>query len=315
LPWTHDKAEINDKTHPKAGLDENYCRNPNGKKQIWCYYETTSLVNKKLVKGIDRGDCKPRTDKFDYCYNLAQIEAHNGFRDDHKSKELIFNIDSAIGAQKYLDGLANDVTEVPASKASDRPKEMKDCGENIFKLPKDSTESTKDTDIATETWYETHKFYNFEKYKPYCDNTKSEDEHVKKFMQLIWKASKNVGFGIRGDMVVAWYCPTGNTDGDKDNELNVCPKGGCIEDCVDPPILKDGYSSCFNRRMERDVNIYRKESKVALVKYDVEMAKRAQKYAIEFAGGSSSAANDECGYIFYTPSTKSASFKTFGSDD
>jgi hypothetical protein len=48
------------------------------------------------------------------------------------------------------------VTDPPASKESDRPKEMKDCGENIFKLPSDSKESTKDSDIATETWYKTH---------------------------------------------------------------------------------------------------------------------------------------------------------------
>lgn len=192
---------------------------------------------------------------------------------------MVFRIESAIAAQKYLDGLKKDPdTEPPASKASDRPDALKDCGENIFALEtkdKKKLGPTKDTNIATDTWYKTREFYDHEEDAPKASASKEDKENVKTFMQVVWKGSKNVGFGIRDNWVVAWYCPTGNTVKDKDNEKNVCPVGGCIDDCVDPVPLKDGYSSCFNRRSERDLNIYKKLAKVAKVKYDPEVAKRA----------------------------------------
>lgn len=133
-------------------------------------------------------------------------------------------------------------------------------------------------------------------------------------MQLVWKASNTVGFGIRGDWVVAWYCPKGNTDGAKDNEVNVCPVGGCIDDCVDPVPLKDGYSSCFNRRAQRDLNIHKKAAKVDKVKYDVEVAKRAQKYALQSSSGQAlTAGSDACDYVLYYPTSTKA--PTMSKDD
>ena len=59
----------------------------------------------------------------------------------------------------------------------------------------------------------------------------------------------------------------------------MCPVGGCIDDCVDDKPLKNGFSSCFNRRAVRDLNIYKKAAKVSKVKYDDDVAKRAQTYA------------------------------------
>lgn len=158
----NDKITI--KKNPNAGLEENYCRNPDGSQQIWCYVKTKTLGG---VEGIAKQYCKPRTEKCDYCYNKSQVKAHNKKRSDHKSKDLKFEIDSCIGVQKYLDGLTKDDKKPPASKAADRPKAMKDCGENIFKLPKDSKKGpTKDTDVATNTWYETRKWYDHENDKP-----------------------------------------------------------------------------------------------------------------------------------------------------
>lgn len=190
---------------------------------------------------------------------------------------MIFKIESAIGAQKYLDGLTYKADERPKASdpAKDRPAELKDCGESIFQLDDPKKGPTKTTDVATDTWYGAGKYYDHEEDAPKATATKDEKFYAKLFMQLVWKASKNVGFGIRGNWVVAWYCPTGNTVKDKDNEKNVCPVGGCIDDCVDPVPLKDGFSTCFNRRSERDLNIYKKLAKVKKVKYDDEVAKRA----------------------------------------
>jgi len=95
---------------------------------------------------------------------------------------LVFKIESAIAAQKYLDGLKKDPDTKPAaSKASDRPDALKDCGENIFKLiTKDKKLGpTKDTDVATDTWYNTRKWYDHEEDAPKASATKDEKEHVK----------------------------------------------------------------------------------------------------------------------------------------
>jgi hypothetical protein len=68
--------------------------------------------------------------------------------------------------------------------------------------------------------------YNFDEHKPKNDyDTANSDQ----FSQLVWKQNENIGFGIRGNTVVAWYCNGGNTPRTKSafmqNVSKVCVQG------------------------------------------------------------------------------------------
>lgn len=169
-------AKITPTTDPNAGLDENYCRNPDSSSQIWCYIKIQELGG---GESFQRETCAPRTEAYDYCYNKMQIKAHNKYRQDHKSKDQKFKIESAIGAQKYLDGLKTSLAKPPASKKDDRPDGLKECGENIFKKPTADKQVTKDTDVASATWYATGKFYDHEEDKAKASSSAAEKEEVK----------------------------------------------------------------------------------------------------------------------------------------
>jgi len=52
------------------------------------------------------------------------------------------------------------------------------------------------TNLATAAWYANKSKYDFSTNLP-TDNT---------FLRMIWRGTKNVGFGVTDQYVVAWYC-------------------------------------------------------------------------------------------------------------
>ena len=66
---------------------------------------------------------------------------------------------------------------------------------------------------VTSFWYKGKNKYNFKK------ETNKKDEMINNFTQLIWKDTKEVGFGFTNDdkgnfYVVAYYFPCGNIKGE-----------------------------------------------------------------------------------------------------
>jgi hypothetical protein len=52
---------------------------------------------------------------------------------------------------------------------------------------------------------------------------------------MVWKNTAKVGFGVKGDTVIAWYCSTkGNAGGPEDFKVNV----GAV-------CLQNGYNKCY----------------------------------------------------------------------
>jgi len=45
---------------------------------------------------------------------------------------------------------------------------------------------------------------------------------MQRFAQMVWKNTSKVGFGVKGDRVIAWYCDArGNQGGAEDYKANI----------------------------------------------------------------------------------------------
>ena len=96
----------------------------------------------------------------------------------------------------------------------------------------------------------------------------------------MWKASKKVGFGIKGKFVVAWYCPKGNDPNTpKDFKKNVCKKDGCKLCLEDKKGVKYGYNKCYNEDAVKSTNLLRGKHNVKKVELGKDVAKGAQEHA------------------------------------
>jgi hypothetical protein len=62
---------------------------------------------------------------------------------------------------------------------------------------------------ASNQWYQGTDNYNFASGRA---NSASVKKSAYQFTQMVWKGTrgKKVGFGVKGETAVAWYCPTGN---------------------------------------------------------------------------------------------------------
>jgi len=95
---------------------------------------------------------------------------------------------------------------VKMPQASFRHIKYRECGQNVYT----GVDVVKLflSGLATTNWYNGISDYDFEnnKAKNQYDTTTSDA-----FTQLVWKQTETVGFGIRDNTVVAWYCKGGNT--------------------------------------------------------------------------------------------------------
>ena len=130
-------------------------------------------------------------------FELEALEAHNKYRAKHHSPPLKLNKDLCKIAKDYAEKLL----QINAVNYSFGKYKGNDMGENIFTCQ--GTEAT--GEMATNDWYNEVKSHNFKK------DFQKDTGH---FTQLVWKDTKEVGFGVanRGNIyyVVANYYPPGN---------------------------------------------------------------------------------------------------------
>ena len=149
----------------------------------------------------------------------ACLYIHNSYRLPHGSGELEWSDDLADTAAKLAKALALRSLTVIGVKKYEPP------GTSIMVMPiGDTTDIALETAciISAKTWYEEQKGYNFN--DPHLTNS---NRH---FTQLIWKATKRIGFGAAKSTsggpfyFVAMYDPAGNQDsyiGFKKNALPI----------------------------------------------------------------------------------------------
>ena len=137
--------------------------------------------------------------------------AHNELRAKHNSPPLILNPTLITLAQNHSELLAKEGN----LNYSNNKLENKKIGENLFMSRMKCT-----GEEVSLYWYKGIKYYDFQ------NVNNIEKEETKNFTQLIWKSTKEVGFGVSIDKkgnfyVVANYFPCGNIKGQyKDNVLS-----------------------------------------------------------------------------------------------
>jgi hypothetical protein len=153
---------------------------------------------------------------YNKCYNQREQTAHNKKREVHEARGLNDGKAFDNSANLFAQGAARTIQGILASMprgeiikmpdANKRPAAYRDCGENIFVNVVDTRKSLFTANIATEAWYAGQSQYDFNAHQP---KSVAFSVQADQFTQLVWANTRNVGFGIRGDTVVAWYCNTG----------------------------------------------------------------------------------------------------------
>ena len=135
-------------------------------------------------------------------YKIKALLKHNELRNKHGSPELQMNEELNKKAQEYAEKLLNNKNEKIISFNI-----YKDSffGENIIISEKESPEN------ICQKWYNEIVNYNF--------NIKKYQKDTGHFTQMIWKKTKEVGFGFHFDdynnfCMVAYYYPAGNIFGE-----------------------------------------------------------------------------------------------------
>ena len=137
--------------------------------------------------------------------------AHNELRIRHNSPPLILNPILIKLAQNHSEALSK---EEKLINSNNKLKNQK-IGENLF-MSKNSCSGEE----VTSYWYRGIKKYNFNN----LQNNNENDIEINNFTQMIWKSTKEVGFGYSFDKkgnfyVVANYYPCGNIKGEYINNV------------------------------------------------------------------------------------------------
>ena len=132
-------------------------------------------------------------------FELGALKLHNKYRNKHHSPPLTLNKELCLIAKNYSEKLTeNNSKKIEYSFGKYKGNDM---GENIYMCQ--GKEAT--PEMAINEWYNECKKYNFQK------DFQKGTEH---FTQIIWKDTKEVGFGIanKGNkyFIVANYYPPGN---------------------------------------------------------------------------------------------------------
>ena len=142
--------------------------------------------------------------------NKNMLELHNKFRRIHHADNLINNNDLNIKAKKYAQMLLEQNSHIKENNLYNN----KILGENIYISSKEESEEN-----IINLWYNEKSNYNYE-----LNNFQRGTNH---FTQIVWKSTKQVGFGSFKSSnkfcYVALYYPAGNIFGKfGENVLNDC---------------------------------------------------------------------------------------------
>lgn len=88
------------------------------------------------------------------------------------------------------------------------------------------------------------------------------------FAKVVWKATTKVGFGIKNNFVVAWYCEEQPAIGDVANY-----KKNILESCIQD----NGVNKCFNVHSLEANNKKRDDHGTEALEWDEKAAAEAQK--------------------------------------
>ena len=198
-----------------------------------------------------------------------ELKEHNYLRSLHGVPPLTINERLNDIAQKYAQVLAKK-QKMEHSKKEDRALDGKYVGENLY-TQSSTAKLVYTCGSMSKSWYSEIKDYNFE--------TGQSTGVTGHFTQLIWKDSKEVGFGIafggKRLFTVANYFPGGNFNMDTTfAEQLLKPLPSSEKSCKDIFNLENAK----NRELKM-INIIRQKNNVGDLELDENLCKHALKFA------------------------------------
>jgi len=191
---------------------------------------------------------------YNKCFNDRETKAHNAKRAIHVVEKLTNNAGIAREIQKILNGMPRGepvamptASKRPVSPPGEDQIKLRDCGESVFttanvlKLLTDS--------LATEGWYAGIAMYDFDNHRP---RSPPDRKYSDQFTQMVWASTKHIGFGVRGDTVVAWYCSKGGNTPRTASQFQQNVNPICITGTGD-----QRWYSCYNKKATERHNRYR----------------------------------------------------------
>jgi uncharacterized protein YkwD len=233
-------------------------------------------INKELLKDENIELLKFTSNSLDFKkLQLMELAEHNYLRSLHNAPPLILNEELNEMAQKYAETIAKKNVLQHSSHRELKGKKGEWVGENLFYSSSSGQLEYPGGDMS-KAWYDEIHDYNFKTGKP-----KKSGDVVGHFTQLVWKDSKEVGFGIafNGNVCfgVANYYPGGNF-----NNLELEQVGNLIE--VKSKSCKDLFQLESVLKRELDViNEYRKMHQVDSLELDRTLCNKATSHA-EYMG-------------------------------
>lgn len=137
------------------------------------------------------------------CYNKMALRFHNekrALREGTKNLELDAGIAKYIQAEMDKAGFNGKIPN-KGPYAS--------CGESTYKQDKTANPGADDVEYTNEasiSWYAGESEYDSTAGKQVAGGASTGLLKMLAFTQMVWKNTSKVGFGVKGDTVIAWYC-------------------------------------------------------------------------------------------------------------
>jgi len=137
---------------------------------------------------------------------IQAAKTANVFREKHGIPPVAVDVKTTEKAQKYVQDLVAALTKKRRLAAADTA-DQSGCGQNLYKET-DPKVTAVTTDRAVAAWYAQKEFFDYTTGKAVA----GKDKEAREFIQVIYRDTKKVGFGVAHPYVVGWYCPKANFD-------------------------------------------------------------------------------------------------------
>jgi hypothetical protein len=140
---------------------------------------------------------------YNKCYNKLALRFHN---EQRALREGTKNLELDAGIAKYIQA-EMDKAGFTGTIANKGP--YASCGESTYKQDKTANpgaDAVEYTNEASKSWYAGQSEYDSGTGKQVAGGASTGLPKMLFFTQMVWKNTSKVGFGVKGDTVIAWYC-------------------------------------------------------------------------------------------------------------
>jgi hypothetical protein len=205
-----------------------------------------SCINDGNTNAPNTAEMKDAND----CYNKLALKKVQEYRKTHFSYNAIASdLVRAAKLQKAMDAAADAAALKALNIAGVSADDDAKCSQSYYEGKAGAVLAT--SNEAAESWYKGHTAYDFAKGQAKEPGNAKAKAKADDFTRMIWNGATKAVFGVKGNVVIAWFCDAKPNEGDaaafKKNVKAVC--------------IKDGMNRCLNDGQLKLHNKYRRDYK------------------------------------------------------